>query len=124
MAPLWPILLGQRSDRRPERVGLTDRFRRLIDVQVTVSSIENIPCQCTYDVREINGLGTPVNRTFDLAPRGSTQLTSPAQLLGQTYHVVVACRGDVKCLNVEFGRGYSGFWSMRSTRQVPSTRLS
>ncbi|MCV7423031.1 hypothetical protein H7K45_20980 [Mycobacterium yunnanensis] len=78
--------------------------RRVLDVQVTVSSIANIAGQCTYDAREVNGVGVPVSRTFDLAPRGSTTLTFLAPLLGQTYRVVVACQGDFKGQNVEFGR--------------------
>lgn len=77
--------------------------RRLIDVQVNVSSIANIAGQCTYDANEVHGLGPAVSRTFDLAPRGSKQLTFLAPLVGQTYRVVVSCRGDFKGQNVEFG---------------------
>ncbi len=86
----------------------TDAVRMVIargvtNVTVNVSSTANIAGQCTYNATEVNGLGPSVDRTFDLAPRGNTQLSFLAPLIGQTYHVVLSCRGDFNGQNVEFG---------------------
>ena len=74
-----------------------------LQVKVNVSSSADIPGDCTYNADEVNGLGPSANRNFSLGPKGSAQLTFPAPLLGQTYHVVVSCRGDFQGQNVEFG---------------------
>jgi hypothetical protein len=73
-------------------------------VAVTVTNTSNLAGKCTYNAEEVNKLGLPVSRDFDIGPKGSTTLDFPAPLLGQTYHVEVACRGDFKGENVEFGR--------------------
>jgi hypothetical protein len=78
--------------------------RGLTDVTVQVSSTANIAGQCTFNAEEVNGLGLPVTRTFDIAPRGSEELSLLPPLIGQTYHAVVSCRGDFNGQNVEFGR--------------------
>jgi hypothetical protein len=77
--------------------------RGLTSVTVNISSTANIAGQCTYNATEVNGLGPSVNRTFDLAPRGNTQLSFLAPLIGQTYHVVLSCRGNFNGQDVEFG---------------------
>ena len=87
----------------------TDAIRMVItkegfNVKVTVTSTADIAGRCTYDATEINGLGLPVNQTFDIAPKGTKELTFPAPLFTQTYRVVVACRGDFNGEDVEFGR--------------------
>jgi len=74
-----------------------------LQVKVNISSKADIPGQCTYNANEVNGLGAPANRDFGIGPKGSTQLSFPAPLLAQTYHVVVSCRGDFNGQNVEFG---------------------
>ena len=86
----------------------TDAVRMVIarglDVTVQVSSTANIAGQCTFTAEEVNGLGFPVTRTLDIAPRGTAELSLPAPLPGQTYHAVLSCRGDFNGQNVEFGR--------------------
>lgn len=77
--------------------------RGLTDVTVQVSSTANIAGQCTFNAEEVNGLGFPVSRTFDIAPKGSEQLSLLPPGIGQTYHAVLSCRGDFNGQNVEFG---------------------
>ncbi|WP_260764740.1 hypothetical protein [Mycobacterium sp. SMC-4] len=80
--------------------------------KVTVGNTSNLRAQCTYNAREVNGLGIPVNREFEVNPNATTPLEFPAPLPGQTYTVVVACRADFKGQNVEIGRvqqDFSGF---------------
>jgi hypothetical protein len=73
-------------------------------VKVSVTSTADIPGQCTYDANEANGLVPAVNQTFDIAPKGTKELTFPAPLPLQSWRVVVACSGDFNGQNVEFGR--------------------
>jgi hypothetical protein len=87
----------------------TDAVRMVIargvtDVTVQVSSTANIAGQCTFNAEEVNGLGLPVTRTLNIAPRGTAELKLPAPVFGQTYHAVLSCRGDFNGQNVEFGR--------------------
>ena len=87
----------------------TDAIRVLItrsgvNIKVNVSSIANIPGSCHYSAREVHGVGIPVDRDFEIDARGTTTLTFLAPLIGQTYNVVVACHGDFKGQDVEFGR--------------------
>jgi|GEM_PF-4578551 len=44
-----------------------------------------------------------VNKTFDLAPNGSTTFSLPAPPLLSTYHVVLSCKGQFDGKSVEFG---------------------
>ena len=101
------------GDKCPTRAQVekppTDAVRMVIargvtDVTVQVSSTANIAGQCTFNAEEVNKLGFPVTRTFDIAPRGSAELSLPPPLITQTYHAVMSCRGDFNGQNVEFGR--------------------
>ena len=75
-----------------------------INIKVNVSSIANIPGQCTYTAREIHNAGIPVDRDFTIDARGTVTLTFLAPIIGQNYNVVVSCHGDFKGQDVEFGR--------------------
>lgn len=87
----------------------TDAIRMVIakqggSVKVTVTSTANIPGRCTYDASEASGLLPTVNRTFDIDPKGTAELSFPAPLPLQSWRIVVACSGDFNGQNVEFGR--------------------
>ena len=71
----------------------------------------NLRAQCTYNAKEVNGLGIPVSRNFEVNPKGTTPLEFAAPLPGQTYTVVVACGADFNGKNVEIGRVQQDFSS-------------
>ena len=75
-----------------------------LQVRVDVASTADIPGRCTYNAREVNGLGFPASRDFNLGPKGSTTLNFPRPLIGQTYNAVASCRGPFNGQDVEFGR--------------------
>lgn len=96
-------------DKAPEEKAPTDAVRMVItkqglSVKVTVTSTANIPGRCSYDANEAGGLVRAVNEVFDIDPNGTKELTFPAPLPLQSWRVVVACSGDFKGQNVEFGR--------------------
>lgn len=75
-----------------------------LQVNVTVGNTSDLAAQCTYDATEVNGLGLPVHREFSLAARGSTTLTFPAPLIGQSWRLVSACTAPFDGQTVEIGR--------------------
>ncbi|HNM86156.1 MAG TPA: hypothetical protein PKI77_16735 [Mycobacterium sp.] len=75
-----------------------------LQVNVTVGNTSDLAAQCTYDATEANGLGLPVHRDFNLAARGSTTLTFPAPLIGQSWQLVSACSAPFEGQTVEIGR--------------------
>ena len=79
------------------------------NVTVSVTSTSPIPGHCTYDATEVNGFGPPVHQEFDIAKLGKKNLTLLAPLPGQTYHVVLSCRGDFNGQDVEFGHQEQNF---------------
>lgn len=87
----------------------TDMVRMLItpalpNVNVRVTSTAGIPGRCTYHADETNlGLAQPVDEAFDIAKMGTKNLTFPAPIIGQSWHVVLSCRGDFNGQDVEFG---------------------
>lgn len=88
--------------------GITMKIERTgLGVNVNVrNDMNGVPGQCTYNATEVNRRGFPVVREFDLGPQQRTTLSFPAPLIGQTYRVVVACRGDMNGQGAitEFGR--------------------
>ena len=76
----------------------------LLQVNVTVGNTSDLSADCTYDATEANGLGLPVHRDFSLAAKGSTTLTFPAPLLGQSWQLVAACNAPFEGQTVEIGR--------------------
>lgn len=93
----------------PEEKPPTDAIRMTItkqgfSVKVVVTNSADIAGQCTYDASEASGIVPAVNRPFDIAPKGTTELSFPAPLPTQSWRVVVACSGDFNGKNVEFGR--------------------
>jgi hypothetical protein len=86
--------------------------REGLRAKVTVGNTSNLQAQCTYNAREVNGLGVPVSRNFGVNPKGTTPLEFPAPLIGQTYTVVVSCRADFNGQNVEIGRVQQDFSSL------------
>jgi hypothetical protein len=75
-----------------------------LQANVTVANKSDLAAQCTYDATEANGLGLPVHRDFDLAAKGSTTLTFPAPIIGQSWQLVAACNADFEGQAVEIGR--------------------
>jgi hypothetical protein len=73
-------------------------------VNVTVGNTSDLAADCTYDATEANGLGLPVHRDFSLAAKGSTTLTFPAPLIGQSWQLVSACNAPFEGQTVEIGR--------------------
>ncbi|WP_255507316.1 hypothetical protein [Mycolicibacterium sp. 018/SC-01/001] len=86
--------------------------REGLRAKVTVGNTSNLQAQCTYNAREVNGLGLPISRDFGVNPKGTTPLEFAAPLIGQTYTVVVSCRADFKGQNVEIGRVQQDFSSL------------
>lgn len=85
--------------------------REGLRAKVTVGNTSNLQAQCTYNAAEVNGLGIPVSRDFQVNPKGTTPLEFAAPLPGQTYTVVVACSADFNGKNVEIGRVQQDFSS-------------
>ena len=75
-----------------------------LQANVTVANTSDLAADCTYDATEANGLGLPVHRDFSLAAKGSTTLTFPAPLIGQSYQLVAACNAPFEGQTVEIGR--------------------
>jgi hypothetical protein len=75
-----------------------------LQANVTVGNTSDLAAQCTYDATEANGLGLPVHRDFSLAAKGSTTLTFPAPLIGQSWQLVAACNAPFDGQTVEIGR--------------------
>ncbi|MDT5009599.1 MAG: hypothetical protein QOH57_1216, partial [Mycobacterium sp.] len=74
-----------------------------LQVNVTVGNTSDLAAQCTYDATEANGLGLPVHRDFSLAAKGSTTLTFPAPLPGQSYQLTAACTAPFDGQTVQIG---------------------
>ena len=75
-----------------------------LQVNVTVGNTSDLAAECTYDATEANGLGLPVHRDFSLAAKGSTTLTFPAPIIGQSWQLVSACNAPFEGQTVEIGR--------------------
>lgn len=75
-----------------------------LQANVTVGNTSDLAADCTYDATEANGLGFPVHRDFSLAAKGSTTLTFPAPLIGQSWNLVAACNANFEGQTVEIGR--------------------
>jgi hypothetical protein len=75
-----------------------------LQVNVTVGNTSDLAAQCTYDATEANGLGSPVHRDFNLAAKGSTTLTFPAPIIGQSWSLVSACTAPFDGQTVQIGR--------------------
>jgi hypothetical protein len=74
-----------------------------LQVNVTVGNKSDLSASCTYDATEANGLGLPVHRDFSLAAKGSTTLTFPAPLPGQSYQLTAACTAPFDGQTVQIG---------------------
>lgn len=85
--------------------------REGLRAKVTVGNTSNLQAQCTYNAAEVNGLGIPVSRDFQVNPKGTTPLEFAAPLPGQTYTVVVTCQADFQGKTVEIGRVQQDFSS-------------
>lgn len=98
-------------EQAPTNAVTLDIVREGLRAKVTVGNTSNLRAQCTYNATEVNGLGIPVSREFEVNPKGTTPLEFAAPLPGQTYTVVVACRADFNGQNVEIGRVQQDFSS-------------
>lgn len=92
-----------------DKVRMTIAKSGLFNVKVNITSSASIPGHCTYNATEVNNLGFPANEEFDIAANGNKTLTLPAPALGQTYAVVLSCRGDFNGQDVEFGHQEQNF---------------
>ncbi|MFW0148697.1 hypothetical protein ACNUDN_02540 [Mycobacterium sp. smrl_JER01] len=95
----------------PTNAVTLDIRREGLRTKVTVGNTSNLRAQCTYNATEVNGLGIPVSRDFEVNPKSTTPLEFPAPLIGQTYTVVVTCNADFNGKNVEIGRVQQDFSS-------------
>lgn len=91
-----------------DKVVMTITKAGLFNVNVNVTSSAPIAGHCTYNANEIGGILTR-DEEFDIAANGKKTLTLAAPPLGQTWHVVLSCRGDFKGQNVEFGHQEQNF---------------
>ena len=98
-------------EQAPTNAVTLDIRREGLRAKVTVGNTSNLRAQCTYTAKEVNGLGIPVSRNFEVNPKGTTPLEFAAPLPGQTYTVVVACSADFNGKTVEIGRVQQDFSS-------------
>ncbi|MDG4663306.1 hypothetical protein [Mycobacterium sp. 236(2023)] len=98
-------------EKAPTNAVTLNIVREGLRAKVTVGNTSNLQAQCTYNAREVNGLGLPASRDFQVNPKGTTPLEFAAPLPGQTYTVVVTCRADFNGKNVEIGRVQQDFSS-------------
>jgi hypothetical protein len=90
----------------PAKVAPTNAVTMNIDISglgadIAIASSADIPGNCTY--RATAPLLPAVNKSFDLAPNGSTSFSTLAPPLLSTYHVVLSCKGVFDGKTVEFG---------------------
>ncbi|UJL29570.1 hypothetical protein HZU38_03335 [Mycolicibacterium vanbaalenii] len=98
-------------EQAPTNAVTLDIRREGVRAKVTVGNTSNLRAQCTYNAKEVLGLGIPISRDFEVNPKGTTPLEFAAPLPGQTYTVVVACSADFNGKNVEIGRVQQDFSS-------------
>jgi hypothetical protein len=72
-----------------------------LSANIDIASTADIPGNCTY--RATAPLLPAVNKSFNLAPNGSTSFSTLAPPLLSTYHVVLSCKGQFEGKSVEFG---------------------
>jgi hypothetical protein len=72
-----------------------------LTADVNIASIIDTTLKCTY--KATAPLLPAVNKSFDLAPNGSTNFSTLAPPLFSTYHVVLSCNGSWKGTPHEFG---------------------
>lgn len=101
----------EQAQKPPEKVPApTDAIsvvfnRAALSVNVNISNSSDIAGSCTYVATPVNAPLLPtVTRNFNIAPRGSAQLTVPAPPPLTTYHVVTSCTGPYEGQTVQFGR--------------------
>ena len=99
------------AEQAPTNAVTLDIRREGVRAKVTVGNTSNLRAQCTYNAKEVLGLGIPISRDFEVNPKGTTPLEFAAPLPGQTYTVVVACHADFQGKNVEIGRVQQDFSS-------------
>jgi hypothetical protein len=90
----------------PAKVAPTNAVTMNINISglgadIAIASSADIPGSCTY--KAIAPLLPAVNKSFDLAPNGSTSFSTLAPPLLSTYHVVLSCKGVFDGKTVEFG---------------------
>ncbi|WP_275571898.1 hypothetical protein [Mycolicibacterium vanbaalenii] len=98
-------------EQAPTNAVTLDIRREGARAKVTVGNTSNLRAQCTYNAKEVLGLGIPISRDFEVNPKGTTPLEFAAPLPGQTYTVVVTCHADFNGKNVEIGRVQQDFSS-------------
>ncbi|CAN3126752.1 hypothetical protein ACNUDN_02560 [Mycobacterium sp. smrl_JER01] len=98
-------------EQAPTNAVTLDIRREGLRTKVTVGNTSNLRAQCTYNATEVNRLGIPVNRDFEVNPKSTTPLEFPAPLIGQTYTVVVTCRANFNGKDIEIGRVQQDFSS-------------
>lgn len=96
---------GQKCTAKPKEIP-QDKVTMNINVSgasanVDIQSSADIGGNCTY--KATAPLLPAVNRSFTLAPNGSTSFTLLAPPPLATYHVVLSCRGQFDGKSVEFG---------------------
>jgi hypothetical protein len=101
VAPPPPVVVPD-----PPKVAPTNAVTMNISVSglsasVDIASTAEIPGSCTY--KATAPLLPAVNKSFDLAPNGSTSFSTLAPPLFSTYHVVLSCKGQFDGKSVEFG---------------------
>jgi hypothetical protein len=99
------------AEQAPTNAVTLNIVREGLRAKVTVGNTSNLQAQCTYNATEVNGLGIPVSRDFQVNPKGTTPLEFAAPLPGQTYTVVVTCQAEFQGKTVEIGRVQQDFSS-------------
>jgi hypothetical protein len=105
-SPVPTVPAGQTCPAAVKKVAPTNAVTMNISVagltaNVDIASSADIPGSCTY--KATAPLLPAVNKSFDLAPNGSTSFTTLAPPLLSTYHVVLSCKGQFDGSSVEFG---------------------
>jgi hypothetical protein len=98
-----PVVKHTGKPENSLKVGV-DKQSDPFNVIFTVTNAGPIDGQCTYDAKKTAGLGqADVTQDFTLNGQETKPLTFPKPLLGATYHVVIACRGDYYGDQITFG---------------------
>ena len=105
-SPVPTVPAGQTCPAAVKKVAPTDAVTMNISVKipsatVDITSSADIAGKCTYTAKA--PLLPGVNKSFDLAPNGSTSFTVLAPPLFSTYHVVLSCKGPFDGATVEYG---------------------
>lgn len=105
-SPVPTVPAGQACPAAVKKVAPKDAVTMNISVSIPTTTVDiastaDISGKCTYTAKA--PLLPGVNKSFDLAPNGSTSFTVLSPPPFSTYHVVLSCKGPFDGSTVEYG---------------------